>query len=109
MHDTAYDDAARLRILQGAADDSASRNPPSNDSGVPCVVAKVFGGASSGLNYFTMRAQRVTGAETEGGPGTLTDAGYSFVALNLGSATPATSTAVICTFVDWRWVFRYDN
>ena len=110
MYDPAYDDAARLRILQADADDAATRRIPTVTHGAPCVVAKVVSSTvSATLEFYNLQAQLVTGPLVEGGLGVLTSAGYDFLAINLGSAIPGVGTPVICTFMDFRWAFRYDG
>jgi hypothetical protein len=111
MHNAGFDDAERLRILQSASDDASTRPGRTATAGAPCKVAKVSGGSASGLKFFTMIEQLVTGAEVEGGAGTLTPVASNptFEAINLGSAVPSVGQAVICTGTDYRWVFRYDS
>jgi len=112
MHetDTSSDDASRLRISRQAASDASTRTRSDSSRGAPCQVGKVISGSAASPSFFGMEAYSVTGAEVEGGTGTLTDAGAAFVALNLGSAIPvAGTTMVLCTFTDFRWTFRYDS
>lgn len=108
--DTAYDDASRLRIGRDRDRQASTRYKPLPDSGAPCRVANIVtssGPAAPG--FFTVSTQIVTGVETAGSAGILTAAGYNFVAMNLGSVVPPVGTAVLVTFVDMRWVFRYDG
>jgi hypothetical protein len=103
-----YDDADRLRARQGEAEVRATVDPGVGDPGAPCLVGKVTttsGPAAPG--FFKVEVYDVTGTETEGGAGTLTDASHFILAVNLGSAVPAATTPVICTYVGYRWVFRY--
>lgn len=99
------DDAERLRRRREAADRAATRRP---GAAVPSRVrvGKVVAGAVAGLKSFEVQAYLVTGAETEGTTGTLTDASYSFFATNLGAGTPAVNEVVVCHYVDYRWCFR---
>ena len=59
--------------------------------------------------YFACEPMSVLGVEAEGEIGTFTNFGAIFFALNLGTAIPPSGTKLIVTFVENRWVFRYDG
>lgn len=110
MNDIAADDASRLRILRSASDLDSTRPLGDCAIGAPCRVGKVLtsaGPASPG--FFKCEAYDLTGAEVEGGAGTLTDAGYFFLAMNLGTSIPPATTPILFHFVPYRWAFRYDG
>lgn len=103
-------EAERLRIVDQGRIDDATRGLPEPAAGAPSVLAvttTISTYPTSAAAFYGCVAQAVFGSETEGGSPTLT-AAETFLALNLGSAVPSPDTPVICTFVDNRWVFRYD-
>ncbi|WP_435005153.1 hypothetical protein P12x_003047 [Tundrisphaera lichenicola] len=108
--DSEYDDARRLRERQARAEREASSPRGDAGGGAPCLVGQVLSpvGTDPGA-VFKLQAQDLTGDESEGSPGVLDDAGFHFFAINLGSAVPPIGTDVLCTFVSYRWVFRYDG
>lgn len=60
-------------------------------------------------SFYACSAVLLTGAETEGGAGTLTlDSSPTIYAYNIGSSIPASGTNLVITYVRDRWVFRYD-
>jgi hypothetical protein len=109
---TALDDAKRLRVREAALADAASRVGRDFSPGVPSLVAQ-----TKAISSYPTVAQRfyacspltVLGPEVEGGPGTMAAGTSTFHALNLGSAVPPLGANVVVTFVDNRWVFRYDG
>lgn len=103
MNDTA--DARRLRIADQDARDEATRLPPPSAVGAAALVCTVTTGSAS--KFCTCQPQMVTGAETTGAAGTLASSGGTLVALNLGGGNP-TGKTVLVTFVQFRWVFRFD-
>lgn len=109
--DADFDDASRLRAARDTSDNTATRRRRTGTAGSPSVVAKVVtvtGAASP--SYFKMQGQVLLGAEVEGGAGTLSNnTAATFMAMNLGTVKPPATTALICTFVDYRWAFRYDG
>ena len=105
------DDASRLRARDEAIADDLSAGPYLADPGTPCLVAqttKVSTYPTSANSFFACSPVSVLGAETEGGPATVTALSPVFFALNLGGAVPAQGTDVIVSFVGNRWAFRYD-
>jgi len=100
------DDAERLRRARREAEAEATRPPGTSSGGAPCVVGKVTSGSTVG-GFWTLAAQTILGAEADGGAGSLSDAGWSFKALNLGATAPPTGTVLLCTFTPFRWTFRY--
>ena len=111
-------DRLRNRVLdlqdsQARADQSI----PTNGDSKVCVTTAGSGSSSvtypstSSAVFFLGTPQQITGAEIEGAAGTATSAtpSASFYALNLGTEIPPVGTQVITTFVDSRWVFRYDG
>lgn len=109
--DSSADDAERLRRRREAADRAATR-PPGGAIPDRTRVGQVSGtgGGDAAGRFYEVTAMDVLGAEVEGGDGDLVDAGYAFLALNLGTEAPIVDeTVVICTYVDFRWVFRWDG
>jgi hypothetical protein len=106
------DEAIRLRIENGVIVDSMSQIERDPSLGMPSLVVR-----TKTLSHYPTLAQAfyacspltVLGIEVEGGSGSLSVATSTLFALNLGSAIPPTGTNVIATFVENRWVFRYDG
>jgi hypothetical protein len=108
-----FDDGQRLRNQSKATTLAATRPPPVTMSGAPAMTAKILAG-STGLPttpavFFAVQGGIVTGDEAEGGTGTLIGGLATFYALNLGTAIPALGSFVLITYVNSRWVFRYDG
>lgn len=106
------DEAKRLRARDEALADSLSRRDPAPTFGTPSLVAQTRAiGAypTSAQRFFACTPRTVLGREVEGGAGTLTSSTSTFLALNLGTAIPPAGTDVLITFVDSRWVFRFDG
>lgn len=109
---TSYDDLYRLRALDDA--DAIERGQAGDNS--PCGSQSMLVRTTTETTYPTSATKfyacnpvLITGAETEGSPGTLSvDTGTKIYAYNLGSAIPASGTDLDITFVRDRWVFRYD-
>lgn len=105
-------DIRRLRIEDGYYLDDLSRAEPPPVTGAPSIVGKTtsvttYPAAASA--FYSVVPQSVLGTETEGAAATLTARSGVVLALNLGTAIPAVGTYVICTYVNSRWVFRYDG
>jgi hypothetical protein len=64
--------------------------------------------ASGFMKMFLCVPVQVTGQETEGLAGTVSNLPGSFLALNLGRTSPPIGTEVLVTDVGTAWVFRYD-
>lgn len=80
--------------------------------GSPSAVARTKTLASyptSASSYFACEPLTILGAETEGSNGVVLGSGVTILALNLGSSVPPLATAVIISYVNHRWVFRYDG
>lgn len=104
------DDVERLMRRQDDADDDATREAGPSGAGAPVVLGKtttVGTYPTSAGRYYWVTPNDVTGAETEGGAGTLTADSGRFLALNVGGAIPPSGTPVVCTHVPHRWVFCY--
>ena len=112
MNRQSSDEARRLRGLDDALLDSLSRRDRAGSFGSSSLVARTKAIAtypSSAQRFFACVPQTVLGAEVEGGPATFSPGSATFFALNLGTAVPPTGTYVLTTFVESRWVFRYDG
>jgi hypothetical protein len=106
------DDAVRLRIQDASLADSLSQVEGDPSLGMPCLVAQTKTLAfypTSAQQFYACSPLTVLGNEVEGGTGILTNDGATIFALNLGSAVPPSGSNVIATFVDNRWVFRFDG
>ena len=64
---------------------------------------------TSAQRFYGCVPQTLLGVEVEGGPGSFTQEPSTFFALNLGTSIPPPGTNVLATFVESRWVFRYDG
>jgi hypothetical protein len=108
---TQADDAVRLRMEDASLTDSLSQVERDPSLGMPCLVAQtrtLSRYPTSAQQFFACSPLSVLGPEVEGGTGTLSVGNSTFFALNLGSAIPPSGTSVIVTYVDNRWVFRFD-
>jgi hypothetical protein len=79
---------------------------------MPSLVArttKISSYPSQAQSFYACTPVTVLGQEVEGGSGTINLGSSTFFALNVGSAIPAIGINVVATFVDNRWVFRYDG
>jgi hypothetical protein len=106
------DDAIRLRIQDASLTDSLSQVERDPSLGMPCLVAQTKVQSrypTSAQVFYACSPLMVLGQEVEGGTGTLTAGSATFYALNLGSTVPPVGTSVLTTFVESRWVFRYDG
>ncbi len=108
------DDDEIYRLRSRDDDDRAGRAvPPGQASrGAPTMVGRtktVGTYPTAAGKFYACSPVGVTGAETEGASGTTTpDTSATIYAFNLGSAIPASGTDVLLTFVNSRWVFRWD-
>ena len=109
---TQQDEAKRLRIRDVNLVDGVSQLGRDPSLGMPCLVGstkKLTSYPTSAQSYYACSPLTVLGLEVEGGAGTLTLGTSTFFALNLGSAVPPIGANLVATFVDHRWVFRYDG
>ena len=112
MSSQSFDEAKRLRARDAALLDDLSRRGRFPSFGSPSLVAQtkaISTYPTSPQRFFACVPQTVLGAEVEGGPGTLSPNPATFFALNLGTAVPPVGTNLLATFVESRWVFRYDG
>ena len=111
MNNQSSADAERLRAEAQDQEDELTREGFAEPHGAPTFVGTtttITTYPTAAQAFYALTVQRsVTGAETEGGPGTLTSAGATVLALNVGGTVPPPGTNVIATFVPYRWVFRY--
>jgi hypothetical protein len=106
------DEAKRLRIRDANLGVEFSQSGRDPSLGMPCLVAQTKTIAtypSVAQSFFACSPATVLGPESEGGAGTITQGTSTFLALNLGLAIPPVGTSILTTFVDNRWVFRYDG
>ena len=104
-------EARRLRERDEAFQDDLSRRDQVPAFGSPSLVAQTKAIAAyptTAQRFYACVPQTVLGPEVEGGPA-LAATPATFFALNLGSAVPPLGTTVVATFVDSRWVFRFDG
>ena len=112
MSDTYWDDARRLRIDGADLLDNLTRHDRDPSFAMPCLVAQtktLSSYPSAAQKFFACAPLTVLGPEVEGSAGTITPGSATFLALNLGSAVPPAGTNIVATFVDSRWVFRFDG
>ncbi len=108
----AFDDAQRLRMRDDLLLDDLSRGEPRPSFGSPSLVAQtrtIQTYPTAAQRFYACTPQTVLGKEVEGGAGTLSAGSGTFFALNIGSAVPPVGTSVLATFVESRWVFRFDG
>jgi hypothetical protein len=106
------DDSKRLREVDVALGVELSQAVRDPSPGMPCLLAQtttISSYPSSAQNFYACTPLSVLGAEDEGGQGTITPGSSTFLALNLGTAVPPAGSKVLATFVDNRWVFRFDG
>ncbi len=109
---TQQDEAKRLRIRDVGLVDGFSQTGRDPSLGMPCVVAQtktISSYPTSAQQFYACSPLTILGLEVEGGAGTATPGSSTFYALNLGTAVPPLGANVVATFVDSRWVFRYDG
>lgn len=107
-----YDDSQRLRVQQRASDSEATRDRGVTTRGAPCFVVQTVAQTTYPTiaeSFFATEIVTVLGTEAELAAGDLRVASGYVYCLNLGSAIPPMGTNVLATFVDNRWVFRYDG
>ena len=108
----APDEAKRLRIRDEALLDGWNRSDPHPSFGSPSLVANtktIQTYPTTAQKFYACVPQTVLGKEVEGGAGVLTPGQATFFAFNLGTATPPEGTSILATFVESRWVFRFDG
>lgn len=106
------DEAKRLRIHDESLADDLVRSARNSAQGMPSLVARTTKISSYPIlahSFYACTPLTVLGQEVEGGSGTINPGNSTFFALNVGSAIPAIGVNVVATFVDNRWVFRYDD
>lgn len=104
-------EARRLQRLEAALSDELQRYPSESNAGAPSLVAQTFAlktYPTTAQAYYACQPLTVLGAEIEGNQGAVSVNSASFFALNLGSTVPPVNAQIIVTFVNNRWVFRYD-
>lgn len=112
MSRPALDEAKRLRIRDDLLLDGLSRRDRTPSFGSPSLIAQtktIQTYPTTAPSFYACVPQTVLGKEVEGGAGTMTPNPATFFALNLGSAIPPVGTNILATFVESRWVFRYDG
>jgi len=112
MTSQSLDEAKRLRGRDVALLDGLSRRDRAPSFGSPSLVAQtttIKTYPTSARRFYACVPQTVLGVEVEGGPGTLSPGPSTFFALNLGTAIPPAGTNILATFVESRWVFRFDG
>jgi hypothetical protein len=107
MHGMGYSEAETLRLddRDRAAADTRAEGPGAGGSlAVAAKTKTVSTYPTAAGRYYACETQLVTGTETEGGTGTLTAAGDTVYAFNVGSAIPPSGTTVMLTWVSYRFV-----
>ena len=106
------DEVRRLRIRDAALVDGLGRRDRDQTFGMPCLLAqtkKISSYPTVAQSFYACAPSSLLGPEVEGGAGTVTPGPSTFFALNLGSVVPPIGTNILATFVDNRWVFRFDG
>lgn len=106
------DDAYRLRSRDDDDRERRAAPPGQSSRGAPTMVGRtktVGTYPTAAAKFYACSPVGVTGPESEGSSGTKTvDTSATIYAFNLGTAIPPSGTDVLLTFVDSRWVFRWD-
>ena len=106
------DEARRLRIREAALFDEFGRRDRDQTFGMPCLLGqtwKISSYPAVAQSFYACAPLTLLGSEVEGGAGTVTPGPSTFLALNLGSVVPPIGTNILATFIDNRWVFRFDG
>jgi hypothetical protein len=106
------DDAKRLRVRDATLGDRFSQSGRDPSLGMPCLLVRtttIKTYPTSAQSFYACSPLTILGSEVEGGAGSITPGTSTFFALNLGSAVPPVGTNVLATFVENRWVLRYDG
>jgi len=106
------DEARRLRVRDAALVDGLGRRDQDRASGMPCLLAqtkRLSTYPTAAQSFYACAPSTLLGPEVEGGAGSVTPGASTFFALNLGAAVPPAGTNILATFVDSRWVFRFDG
>ena len=112
MSSLSLDEAKRLRDRDDSLQDGLSRRNRTPSFGSPSLVVQtkaIETYPAAAQRFYACVAQTVLGVESEGGSGSFSPGPASFFALNLGTSIPPVGTYVVATFVESRWVFRYDG
>lgn len=112
MNSHSLDEAKRLRVRDEALLDGLSRRDRAASFGSPSLVVQtkaINTYPTTAQQFYACSPQTVLGQEVEGGAGTLSPIPATFFALNLGTAVPPIGTSILATYVESRWVFRYDG
>ena len=112
MTNSSFDEAKRLRGRDEWLSDALTRRDRAESFGSLSLVAQtraISAYPTSPQRFYACVAQTVLGKEVEGGPATLSANPANFFALNLGTAVPPVGTTILATFVENRWVFRFDG
>lgn len=112
MSRQALDEAKRLRARDDVLLDELRRRDQASPVGSPSLIGQtktVQAYPAAAQSFYACVPQTVLGKEKEGGTGILTPGTATFFALNLGTAVPPVGTSILATFVESRWVFRYDG
>ncbi len=106
------DEAAQLRRRMAAMSDLIVSLPHRTESGNPALAVRTRTKTTYPTvpsAYYSCFPLAVTGDEVEGGPATLTVAVEDLYVFNVGTVIPPVGTDLLATFVDNRWVVRYDG
>jgi hypothetical protein len=106
------DEARQLRIRAEAIDERPGRLDRVPAFAAPCLIAKTTKLATyptTAPSFYACTPATLLGSEVEGEAGTVAAGPSTFLALNLGAGVPPIGTAILATFVDCRWMFRFDG
>lgn len=95
------DDLWRLRLRNNAF---RPPRPSLASGGAPAFVGRVTTISPAVGEYLLVTPVTVTGAEVEGGTGTIIDGSGSVPVYLVGPSTAITGELLACRFVDYRWV-----
>lgn len=106
-----FDQARRLRIRESALYEEALDNRPDFLVGSPCLLVRtktLITYPNVAQCFYACEPLSVLGLEIEGGFAMVASSSATIFALNLGTTVPPPGSQIIATFVENRWVFRYD-
>jgi hypothetical protein len=106
------DDARRIRTRESNRDVEYSQSGRDPSLGMPCALVQttvITAYPTMAQVFYACLPLTILGAEVEGSLGSITAGVSTFFALNIGSMVPPVGTNILATFVDNRWVFRYDG
>jgi len=108
MHDDARTQRDRTEGLADDLDRALGDDAPCSSVELVKTFTETTYPTTAGALY-ACKVQLLSGAEVEGGAGTVTATTAELYAYNLGTAVPPSGTLLLATQVGDRWTVRYDG